>query len=89
MRLFCTVASLKAATMMVYGVTTKVLNTEIFLHHANTDLNHWHYIYCFVLSGEAFTVKGTKHRHPHMLSAGYSIYFELSFLLWREVNTSV
>ena len=25
----------------------------------------WHYIYCFVQSGEAFTVNGSKHRHKH------------------------
>ena len=64
---------------MAYGVATKLLNTEIFFHHANADLNCWHYIYCFVQSGEVFAVKGTKHRHTHILSAVYSIYFELSF----------
>ena len=49
-------ASLKVPAMIVYDVATKVLDTEIFLHHTIVDLNLWYYIYCFAQS-EAFTVK--------------------------------
>ena len=27
--------------------------------------DHWHYIYCFFQSGEAFTVKGNTHTHTY------------------------
>ena len=49
--------------MIVYDVATKELDSEIFPQHIITDLNLWHYIYCFVQSGKAFTVKGNKHTH--------------------------
>ena len=50
--------------MIVYDRATKVLDTEIFPQDTIADLNLWHYIYCFVKSGEAFTVKGeTTHTH--------------------------
>ena len=56
---------MKVPTIIVYDVATKVLDTEIFPHHTVADLNLWHYIYCFVQSGEAFTVKGNKHADTH------------------------
>ena len=62
--------------MIVYDVATKVRDTEICPQHTIADLNLWHYIYCFVQSGEGFTVKGSKHArarahthtHTHTLS---------------------
>ena len=48
--------------MIVYDVATKFLEREIFLQHTIADLT-WYYIYCFVQSGEAFTVKENKHTH--------------------------
>ena len=60
-----TVASLKFPTRIVYDMAAKVLDTEIFPHHTNTDLNVWRYIHCFVQSGKAFTVKENKHTHTH------------------------
>ena len=47
--------------LIVYDVATEILDIEIFSQHSITDLNLWHYIYCFVQSGKAFTVKGNKH----------------------------
>ena len=61
--LFCTVASLKVPAMNVYDVATKVLDIEIFSQHTIANLNLWHYIYCFVQSGEVSTVKRNKHTH--------------------------
>ena len=58
----CTVASLKVPAMTVYDVETKVLGTELFAQHNIAD------IYCFIQSGEAFTVKGNKHTHIHASS---------------------
>ena len=60
-----TVASLKVPTRIVYDMATKVLDTEIFPQHTNTDLNVWRYIHCFVQSGKAFTVKENKNTHTH------------------------
>ena len=59
-------ASLKFPAMIVYDVATKVLDTEIFLHHTIADLNLWYYIYCFAQS-EAFTVKVNTHAHAQVL----------------------
>ena len=39
MTLFCTVASLKVPTMIVFDVATKVLGTELFPQHNIADLN--------------------------------------------------
>ena len=50
--------------MIVYDVVTKVLGREEFPKHNIADPNSGitgHYIYCFVQSGEAFTVRGNKH----------------------------
>ena len=49
--------------MIIYDVAIKVLGTEIFPRHTIADLNLWYYIYYFVQSGEAFTVKGKKHTY--------------------------
>ena len=51
--------------MIVYEVATKLIDTEIFHQYNIADLNFWHYIYCFVQSGEAFTEKGNKHTNRH------------------------
>ena len=51
--------------MIVYDVAAKLLDTGIFLQHTIADLNLWHYIYCFVQSGESSTVKGNTHTHTH------------------------
>ena len=51
--------------MTVYDIATKVIETEIFPQHIIADLNLWYYIYCFVQSGQAFTVKGNKHTHAY------------------------
>ena len=63
--LFCTTASLKVPAVIAYDVVTKVLDSEIFPQHTIADLKLWHYIYCFVQSGEAFTVKENAHTHKH------------------------
>ena len=56
----CTVASLKLSAMIVYDVATKVLDNVIFSAQHRWP-NLWHYICCFVQSGEAFTVEGNTH----------------------------
>ena len=50
--------------MIVFHAETKVLDTKIFPQHTIADLNSG-IIYCFVWSGEAFTVKGNEHTHAH------------------------
>ena len=50
--------------MIVFHAETKVLDTKIFPQHTIADLNSG-IIYCFVWSGEAFTVKGNEHTHTH------------------------
>ena len=62
--------------MMVYNEATKALDTEIFPQYTIADLNLWHYVYCFVQSDQAFTVKGNKqihinthiHTHTHTIT---------------------
>ena len=51
--------------MVFYDVPTKVVDKEIFPQHTIADLNLWHFIYCFVQSGKAFTVGGNKDTHTH------------------------
>ena len=46
--------------MIVFDVMTKVRDAEKSLQHTLADLNSG-IIYCFVQSGEAFTLKGNKH----------------------------
>ena len=55
----CKVVGLKVPAMIVYDVATKVLDTELFPQHTIADVNSG--IYCFVQSGEAFTLKENKH----------------------------
>ena len=50
--------------MVMYDVATMVLDTEIFPQHTITDSMSG--IYCFVQSGEAFTVKGNKHTYTRI-----------------------
>ena len=48
--------------MIVYDKAKKVLDRNISsAQHHWPDF--WHYIYCFIQSAEAFTVKGNKHTH--------------------------
>ena len=54
--LICTVGSLKVPAVIGYDVATKVLDTY-FISTTSLAYDLWHYIYCFVQSGEAFTVK--------------------------------
>ena len=61
--------------MIAYDLATKVIDTELFPQHSIAALNLWHYNYCFVQSGEAFTVKGHTHTHIHILAAN-RLYFE-------------
>ena len=62
----CTVAILKVPAMIVYDVATKLLDTEICPQHNISNLiSGKTVIYCFVQSGEAFTVKGSKHTRTH------------------------
>ena len=49
--------------MIVYDVATKVLDTEKFPQYTIADL--YSSIYCFVQSGEIFTVKGNTHTRTH------------------------
>ena len=51
--------------MIAYDLATKVIDTELFPQHSIAALNLWHYNYCFVQSGEAFTVKGHTHTHTY------------------------
>ena len=86
--------------MIVYDVATKELDSEIFPQHIITDLNLWHYIYCFVQSGKAFTVKGNKHTHASAkfqtcwcLHIGpwvaYTNTFIINLLLRLHLNASI
>ena len=68
MTLICTAASLKVPAMIVYDVSTKVLDTEIFPQHTIADVSIWHYIYSFVQSGEPYTVKQNK-KNTHTAAA--------------------
>ena len=50
--------------MIVYDVATKVFHTRNICSAQHRWPDLWHYIYCFVPSGEAFTVKVNKRTHP-------------------------
>ena len=45
--------------MIIYDVATKIFDRNISSERPDI----WHYIYCFIESGEAFTVKRNKHTH--------------------------
>ena len=49
--------------MIVYDVATKVLDKEMISSGQHHWPDLWHYFYCIVQSGEAFTVKWNKHIH--------------------------
>ena len=72
MTLFCTTANLKVPAVIAYDVVTKVLDSEIFPQHTIADLKLWYYIYCFVQSGEAITVKENTHTHTHTQTHTYT-----------------
>ena len=63
--LFCTVASLKVLFMIFFYAEIKVLDTDIFLQHTIADLISGIKFYCFVHSGETFTLKGNTHTNTH------------------------
>ena len=76
--------------MIVYDVATEVLETEIFSKHSITDLNLWHYIYCFVQSGKAFTVKGNKHTrtrtHTHTHTHTHTTHTQTQELNFKQLG---
>ena len=49
--------------MIVYDVPTKLLDTRDISSAQHRWHDLWHYIYCFVQSGEAFMVERKKHTH--------------------------
>ena len=69
-----------------YDVATKVLDTEMIPQHTIADLNLWHYIYCFVQAGEAFTVKGNKHTYTNTQTYIY-IYIYTHTHLHQRIYT--
>ena len=63
--LVCTVASLEVLSMIFFDAETKVLGTNIFLQQTSADLISGITFYCFVQSGETFTLK-KKYAHTHV-----------------------
>ena len=63
--LFCIVGSLEVLSLNVLDAEIKVPDKEIFPHHTIANLNSDIKFYCYVQSGEFFTVKGNKHTHTY------------------------
>ena len=72
--------------MIVYDVATEVLETEIFSKHSITDLNLWYYIYCFVQSGKAFTVKGNKHTRTRTHTHTHATHTQTQELNFKQLG---
>ena len=70
--------------MIVYNMAVKVLDTVIYsAQHRWPDL--WHYIYCFVQSGEAFTVERNTHTHTgnqEKLPVGANLYLISLYIIF-------
>lgn len=63
--LVCTVASLEALSMIFFDAETKVFGTNIFLQQTSADLISGITFYCFVQSGETFTLKENTHTRTY------------------------
>ena len=90
MTLFCTVASLKVLFMNVLEADTNVLDIEKFSQHTITDLNSGISCYCFVQSGEVYTVKGNNthiHTHAHKNTHTYTRVANNQCVLGRISNS--
>ena len=66
--------------MIVYDVPTKLLDTRDISSAQHRWHDLWHYIYCFVQSGEAFMVERKKHTHTQQLSRLRSMMYNTLYM---------
>ena len=74
------VTSLEVPPLIVYDVAMKVLDTIISSAQHRWP-NLWHYIYCFIQSGEAFAVEGNKYTRARTQTGFYSTFFKVKSLV--------